>query len=129
MDPTLWVVFLAMMVLKACSYSLNNPTKEILYQPTNQSVKYNIFGARGSVVTNYYSYSATALVSNGSLVGIAVAVFQIWNAQYMGNEFERLNASDICYLRNPQGNLTNFRTDSAANNPQIQYDCCTNCLE
>ena len=42
-----------------------------------QSVKYkakgwiNIFGARGSkalvrLVTNYYSYSATALVSNGS---------------------------------------------------------------
>ena len=41
------------------------------------------FGARGSkalgsVVTNYYSYSATALVSNGSLVGIAVVVFLIY---------------------------------------------------
>ncbi|MBM3429313.1 MAG: hypothetical protein FJX95_11085, partial [Bacteroidetes bacterium] len=34
MHPTLYVVFLAMILLKANSYALNNPTKEILYQPT-----------------------------------------------------------------------------------------------
>ena len=51
--------------------------------------------ALGRVVTNYYSYSATALVSNGSLVGIVVAVFLIWNARYMGNEFERLTENGI----------------------------------
>jgi len=130
MDPTLWVVFLAMMVLKACSYSLNNPTKEILYQPTNQSVKYkakswiDIFGARGSkalgsVVTNYYSYSATALVSNGSLVGIAVAVFLIWNARYMGNEFERLTENGIVIGDNEEeatyGDIVEDTLDDAAN--------------
>ena len=38
--PDLWVVFGAMMLLKGFSYALNNPTKEILYQPTSQAVKY-----------------------------------------------------------------------------------------
>jgi len=38
--PTLYVVFGAMMILKANSYALNNPTKEMLYQPTSSAVKY-----------------------------------------------------------------------------------------
>merc|ERR1712226_824393 len=52
--PSLTIVFAAMMVLKANSYALNNPTKELLYQPTSNTVKYkakswiDIFGARGS---------------------------------------------------------------------------------
>ena len=99
LNPTLYVVFAAMMVLKACSYALNNPTKEMLYQPTSSAVRYkakswiDIFGARGSkalgsVVTNAFSDSATNLVHNGSLVGMAVASFLIWNARYMGKSFE-----------------------------------------
>ena len=56
LHPTLYVVFAAMMVLKANSYALNNPTKEMLYQPTSSAVRYkakswiDIFGARGSKV-------------------------------------------------------------------------------
>lgn len=103
--PTLYVVFAAMMILKACSYALNNPTKEMLYQPTSSAVKYkakswiDIFGARGSkalgsVVTNAFSDSAANLVANGSLVGMAVASFLIWNATYMGRKFEEYNESD-----------------------------------
>jgi len=98
-NPTLWTVFGAMMLLKASSYALNNPTKEILYQPTASNVKYkakswiDIFGARGSkalgsVVTNAFSDSATNLVANGSLVGMAVASFLIWNARFMGLKFD-----------------------------------------
>jgi len=97
--PTLYVVFAAMMLLKACSYALNNPTKEMLYQPTSSAVKYkakswiDIFGARGSkamgsVVTNAFSDSASNLVANGSLVGMAVASFLIWNATFMGKKFD-----------------------------------------
>jgi AAA family ATP:ADP antiporter len=97
--PTLYVVFGAMMLLKANSYALNNPTKEMLYQPTSSAVKYkakswiDIFGARGSkalgsVVTNAFSDSASNLVANGSLVGMAVASFLIWNARFMGNKFD-----------------------------------------
>jgi AAA family ATP:ADP antiporter len=99
LNPTLWMVFGAMMMLKGFSYALNNPTKEILYQPTSHAVKFkakswiDIFGARGSkalgsVVTNAFSHSAQALVSNGSLVGMCVASFLIWNANFMGKKFD-----------------------------------------
>jgi AAA family ATP:ADP antiporter len=102
--PTLYVVFTAMMLLKASSYALNNPTKEMLYQPTSSAVRYkakswiDIFGARGSkalgsVVTNAFSNSAETLVANGSLVGIAVASFLIWNARFMGSKFDEYMAS------------------------------------
>jgi AAA family ATP:ADP antiporter len=102
--PTLYVVFGAMITLKACSYALNNPTKEMLYQPTSSAVRYkakswiDIFGARGSkamgsVVTNAFSDSATRLVANGSLVGMAVASFLIWNATFMGRKFDEYTES------------------------------------
>lgn len=99
LHPTLYVVFAAMMVLKANSYALNNPTKEMLYQPTSSAVRYkakswiDIFGARGSkalgsLVTNAFSDSASHLVANGSLVGMCVASFLIWNARFMGRSFD-----------------------------------------
>ena len=102
--PTLNVVFVAMMVLKANSYALNNPTKEMLYQPTSSNVKYkakswiDIFGARGSkalgsVVTNAFSSSATELIDKGSLVGMCVASFLIWNARFMGRKFDEFTES------------------------------------
>lgn len=64
--PKLQVVFFAMILLKGFSYSLNNPCKEMLYQPTSSAVKFkskswiDIFGARGSkaagsIVTNAFS--------------------------------------------------------------------------
>ena len=104
MYPTLYVVFLAMILLKANSYALNNPTKEILYQPTGPAVRYkakswiDIFGARGSkalgsVVTNAFSDSAEVLVANGSLIGMGVASFLIWNARFMGRKFDEYTES------------------------------------
>lgn len=104
LHPTLYVVFGAMIALKAASYSLNNPTKEMLYQPTSSAVRYkakswiDIFGARGSkalgsVVTNAFSDNTVALVSNGSLVGMAVASFLIWNARFMGKLFDQYTSA------------------------------------
>jgi AAA family ATP:ADP antiporter len=37
--PTLYIVFAAMMLLKGNSYALNNPTKEMLYQPMSSTLK------------------------------------------------------------------------------------------
>lgn len=104
LHPSLYVVFAAMMVLKANSYALNNPTKEMLYQPTSSAVRYkakswiDIFGARGSkalgsVVTNAFSDSAANLVQNGSIVGMMVASFLIWNARFMGKSFDHYVAT------------------------------------
>ena len=100
----MYVAFGAMVTLKACSYALNNPTKEILYQPTSPAVRYkakswiDIFGARGakalgSIVTNAFSDNAAHLVANGSLVGMAMASFLIWNARFMGNKFDEYTAT------------------------------------
>ena len=97
--PTLWVVFSAMMLLKALTYALNNPTKEILYQPTSSAVKYKskswieIFGARGSkaagsIVTNAFSDSVPDLINNGSLVSICLSGLLVLNARYMGAKFD-----------------------------------------
>jgi len=98
--PTLWVAFGGMIMLKAFSYALNNPTtKELLYQPTSQAVKYkakswiDTFGGRGSkalgsLVTNAFSDSATHLVANGSSVGLMAAIFMIFNAWYVGRAFD-----------------------------------------
>jgi AAA family ATP:ADP antiporter len=104
LHPTLYVVFGAMMTLKGCSYGLNNPTKEILYQPTSTAVRYkakswiDIFGARGSkavgsLVTNAFSDSAKHLVANGSIVGMMVASFLIWNATFMGRKFDEYTST------------------------------------
>lgn len=110
--PNLYVVFGAMMMLKANSYALNNPTKEILYQPTSPAVKYkakswiDIFGARGSkalgsLVTNAFSDNVHHLVQNGSLVGMAVASFLIWNATFMGRKFDEYTESGYVVGQDP----------------------------
>ena len=54
--PSLELVFIMMLALKALSYALNNPCKELLYQPTSKAVKFkakswiDIFGQRGAKV-------------------------------------------------------------------------------
>ena len=99
--PTLEAVFLAMLLLKGFSYCLNNPCKEILYQPTSSNVKFkakswiDVFGARGSkalgsVVTNAFSDSAADLLSYGAFVGMSVASFLIYVAWWQGREFDNL---------------------------------------
>ena len=124
--PSLNVVFGAMMMLKASSYALNNPTKEILYQPTSTAVKYkakswiDIFGARGSkalgsLVTNAFSDSAEHLVSNGSLVGMCVASFLIWNATFMGRKFDDYTESGFVV-----GEDTEVQTHEALEEQNIQ---------
>lgn len=50
--PVLPVIFVSMIILKGLSYSLNNPSKEILYIPTSRDAKFkakgwiDVFGAR-----------------------------------------------------------------------------------
>jgi AAA family ATP:ADP antiporter len=100
-NPTLEMVFLAMLLLKGFSYCLNNPCKEILYQPTSSSVKFkakswiDVFGARGSkalgsVVTNQFSDSAADLLTYGSFVAMGVSSFLIYVAYWQGAQFDDL---------------------------------------
>ena len=102
--PCLNTVFFAMIMLKGFSYALNNPTKELLYQPTSLAVKFkakswiDIFGARGSkalgsVVTNALRSSVEGLLSLGSLVAMGISCMLICNAAYMGRKFDQYQAS------------------------------------
>jgi len=104
--PTLEMVFLAMLLLKGFSYCLNNPCKEILYQPTSSSVKFkakswiDVFGARGSkalgsVVTNQFSDSAADLLTYGSFVAMGVSSFLIYVAYWQGSQFDGLVESGV----------------------------------
>lgn len=131
--PTIYVVFFAMIMLKANSYALNNPTKEILYQPTSSAVRYkakswiDIFGARGSkamgsLVTNAFSDSAEVLVANGSVVGICVASFLIWNARFMGKLFDEYTESG--YIVGEENNPESRNVEMAINQNEIDDTSC-----
>lgn len=133
MRPTLYVVFFAMIMLKANSYALNNPTKEILYQPTSPAVRYkakswiDIFGARGSkalgsLVTNAFSHSAEVLVANGSIVGMCVASFLIWNARFMGKQFDEYAESG--YIVGEENNPENQNLEMAVNQADAEETSC-----
>eukprot|EP00629_Pelagomonadales_sp_RCC1024_P003177 CAMPEP_0119276624 /NCGR_PEP_ID=MMETSP1329-20130426/15735_1 /TAXON_ID=114041 /ORGANISM="Genus nov. species nov., Strain RCC1024" /LENGTH=516 /DNA_ID=CAMNT_0007277061 /DNA_START=178 /DNA_END=1724 /DNA_ORIENTATION=+ len=127
--PTLDTVFLAMLLLKGFSYCLNNPCKEILYQPTSSNVKFkakswiDVFGARGSkalgsVVTNFFSDSAADLLSYGSFVAMGVASFLIWVARWQGSEFDKLIGD---------GTKIGEEPDPVANAPDSAADEDTSC--
>jgi len=71
--PDIWMVFFVMIFIKAMSYALNNPTKEILYQMTSTAIKFkckswiDTFGQRsskaaGSIITNAFADSLAGLV-------------------------------------------------------------------
>mmetsp|Transcript_32849 Transcript_32849/g.56710 ORF Transcript_32849/g.56710 Transcript_32849/m.56710 type:complete len:136 (-) Transcript_32849:72-479(-) len=90
-----------MMLLKGFSYALNNPCKEILYQPTSSAVKFkskswiDTFGARGSkaagsLVTNAFADSLPGLLTYGSFTAMGVSAFLIFVARYMGERFTYL---------------------------------------
>ena len=86
LSPTLEVVFGTMLTLKALSYALNNPCKELLYQPTSTSVKFkakswvDIFGQRGakaggSLVTNAFADSASGLLTFGMGTSMVLYIY------------------------------------------------------
>lgn len=96
---TLSTVFFCMIMLKGFSYALNNPTKELLYQPTSLAIKFkakswiDIFGARsakaiGSVVTNALRNNIDSLLNVGSLFAMGLSAAMILNAGYMGKKFD-----------------------------------------
>ncbi|GMH74299.1 hypothetical protein TrRE_jg4705 [Triparma retinervis] len=83
--PSLGMVFVSMGVLKALAYSLNDPLKELLYQPTTDKVKYNakswvdVVGSRlakgvGSVVARQGGRGEGGLMKNAALPCLGVSI-------------------------------------------------------
>ena len=67
--PSMWVLFAVMVSIKGLAYALNNPSKEMLYMATTDSIKFkakswiDVFGGRaskalGSIVTNTFKVRA-----------------------------------------------------------------------
>ena len=94
------VLFISMSFLKALTYSINDPAKEILYIPTGNTVKFkakfwiDVVGARiakavGSSI-NTYAGSAERIVQYGTLPSVVTAM-ALWVICFAaGNEFDSL---------------------------------------
>jgi ATP/ADP translocase len=94
------VLFVSMSLLKALTYSINDPAKEILYIPTSNAVKFkakfwiDVVGARvakaiGSTI-GLGAGTAERIVTYGSLPSVITAV-TLWLVCFsVGMEFDRL---------------------------------------
>lgn len=94
------VLFVSMSLLKALTYSINDPAKEILYIPTSNAVKFkakfwiDVVGARvakaiGSSI-NTYAGTAERIVTYGSLPSVITAI-TLWVVCFsVGMEFDGL---------------------------------------
>lgn len=105
LKPTLTVFFVAMVSIKAFSYTLNSPVKEMLYLPTSTEVKYKAKGfidglgcktskAGGSAITEiirkYSSGSNLALLNIGTMVSFGIIGFWVIVAFNLGATYHNL---------------------------------------
>uniref|UniRef100_A0A7S4B8I1 ADP,ATP carrier protein n=2 Tax=Chrysotila carterae TaxID=13221 RepID=A0A7S4B8I1_CHRCT len=104
-SPSMWVLFWVMVTIKGLSYALNNPSKEMLYMVTTDSIKFkakswiDVFGGRaskamGSVVTNAFKKPVSALMLYGSLISLAIACGLLLVTSLLGRAFERLSTTE-----------------------------------
>jgi AAA family ATP:ADP antiporter len=121
--PSLELVFIIMLALKALSYALNNPCKELLYQPTSKAVKFkakswiDIFGQRGakalgSVVTAFYSNSSELLLSNGMIISMGLSGFLLYISNWIGIKFDAYTESG--YVVGADAEEENLEPEEAA---------------
>lgn len=94
----MWIFLGSVIIIKGFNYSLNNPTREVLYIPTSTDVKFktkgwiDAFGARsmkslGSVVTARLSSALSALMIIGTvlslgLIGLWIVVADLTYIKY-----------------------------------------------
>ncbi|MBT4595109.1 hypothetical protein HOD08_04515 [bacterium] len=101
--PLLAVFFVGMVLVKAFSYALNNPMKEMLYLPTSKDVKFKVksiidaFGGKltksvGSVVNNAFVGNMGSLVAYGSLFSLGVVGVWVVIALAVGSAYNKLMA-------------------------------------
>ncbi|MDQ5890289.1 MAG: antiporter, family [Candidatus Dependentiae bacterium] len=97
--PTLWVVAAVMVIIRALSLGFNNPTKEIVYIPENEEVRYKAKGwidivgyraafALGSQITSWIATPYQLLVNASA--GISWVIIVVWGyyAWVVGKHFK-----------------------------------------
>ena len=97
----MWTLFAAMIAIKGLNYTLNNPTKEVMYIPTSRDVKFkakswiDVFGNRttkgmGSAITGVFRTSLPDLLFYGTLISLGVVGLWIFVAGLLGKAFGKL---------------------------------------
>lgn len=100
LPPNLWIVFICMALLKATTFSINDPAKEILYIPTSHTVKLkakfwiDVVGARmakaiGSIITQYAG-NADRIQKYGSIPSIFTSALLLGVSIAVGGQFDWL---------------------------------------
>jgi len=100
----LWILFGAIATLKAMTYSLNEPAKELMYVPTTDAIKFkakawiDVLGMRamkamGSAITHTGRNDPTLLVRYGSVPTILISLALLGISVLIGKQFEDLMSS------------------------------------
>lgn len=102
---SVWIFFLATVITKGLSYTLNNPVKEMMYIPTSKDVKFKVkswieaFGSRGSkgsgaAINNFFAHDLSSLVTFGTITSLSI--ISIWAAVafLVGTQYNRLIRED-----------------------------------
>jgi AAA family ATP:ADP antiporter len=98
--PTLFMLFIAMVLIKCLNYALNIPCKEILYIPTSKDVKFkakswiDTVGDRltkgiGGAVSALFPIM-TVFIFWGSVISLIVVAIWIFAASYVGKKNHQL---------------------------------------
>lgn len=103
LSALMWTTFVLMIIGKGLSYSLNNPSKEMMYIPTSKDAKFkakswiDLFGGRaakagGSAVNSVLAKmpSAFDMVQVGSLMSLGIVAIWIVAAAGVGTMFSKL---------------------------------------
>jgi AAA family ATP:ADP antiporter len=99
-NPSIYVLFYSMVIIKGLSYALNNPCKEILYIPTTKDVKFkakswiDMFGGRaaksaGSMI-NAQLKTAAALGAYTGPINLTIIGVWISVALYTGRTNQKM---------------------------------------
>ena len=102
-----WAAFAVMLVVKAASYAVNNPIKEMMYIPTSKDVKFKVKGivdmlggrsakATGATIAGKLNVAGDTAASMhnlfffGSIIGLGIIGVWILAALYVGNKNNQL---------------------------------------
>jgi len=100
----LWATFVVMIICRGLTYSLNNPTKEMMYIPTSKDARYkakgwiDMFGSRtakmgGSQITNVFKQDLATLMLFGTVFSLGIIGLWLVAAWYVGRKNQELVAS------------------------------------
>jgi AAA family ATP:ADP antiporter len=98
--PTLWMVAGVMVVMRALSIGFNNPTKEIVYIPEPENVRFRAKGwidvvgyraafALGSHITTWIAQPQSVFIAASAAISYGVIAVWVYYARVVGVRFAR----------------------------------------